>query len=150
MKININTNDKLIHIDKNKGEINMTTYTSIANVIKERRSVRTFTDKAVEKDLLIELLNDATWAPNHKHREPWNCKLYIGEGRKKLVDAVLNSFTEEERAKRGKILSDRFLSTPAQIVVYINEDHVKFNVMKITLQHVHLCKTSNFLLGNVD
>ena len=27
----------------------MTTYTSIANVIKERRSVRTFTDKAVEK-----------------------------------------------------------------------------------------------------
>ena len=57
----------------------MTTYTSIANVIKERRSVRTFTDKAVEKDLLIELLNDATWAPNHKHREPWNCKLYIGE-----------------------------------------------------------------------
>ena len=86
----------------------MTTYTSIANVIKERRSVRTFTDKTVEKDLLIELLNDATWAPNHKHREPWNCKLYIGEGRKKLVDAVLNSFTEEERAKRGKILSDRF------------------------------------------
>ncbi|ACK89645.1 nitroreductase family protein [Bacillus cereus AH820] len=100
----------------------MTTYTSIANVIKERRSVRTFTDKAVDKELLIELLNDATWAPNHKHREPWNCKLYIGEGRQKLVDAVLNSFTEEERAKRGKILSDRFLSTPAQIVVYINED----------------------------
>ena len=27
----------------------MTTYTSIANVIKERRSVRTFTDKAVDK-----------------------------------------------------------------------------------------------------
>ena len=86
----------------------MTTYTSIANVIKERRSVRTFTDKAVEKELLIELLNDATWAPNHKHREPWKCKLYIGEGRQKLVDAVLNSFTEEERVKRGKILSDRF------------------------------------------
>ncbi len=55
-------------------------------------------------------------------REPWNCKLYIGDGRQKLVDAVLNSFTEEERAKRGKISSDRFLSTPAQIVVYINED----------------------------
>ena len=80
MKININNEG--IHIDKNKGEKNMTTYTSIANVIKERRSVRTFTDKAVDKELLIELLNDATWAPNHKHREPWNCKLYIGEGRK--------------------------------------------------------------------
>jgi len=120
--LKININNKRIHIDKNKGEKNMTTYTSIANVIKERRSVRTFTDKAVDKELLIELLNDATWAPNHKHREPRNCKLYIGEGRQKLVDAVLNSFTEEERAKRGKILSDRFLSTPAQIVVYINED----------------------------
>ncbi len=52
-----------VYIDKNKGEKNMTTYTSIANVIKERRSVRTFTDKAVDKELLIELLNDATWAP---------------------------------------------------------------------------------------
>ncbi|WP_088127598.1 nitroreductase family protein, partial [Bacillus sp. S1-R5C1-FB] len=59
---------------------------------------------------------------NHKTREPWNCRLDIGEGRHKLVDAVLNSCTEEERAKRCKILSDRFLSTPAQIVVYINED----------------------------
>ena len=34
----------------------MTTYTSIANVIKERRSVRTFTDKAVDKALLIETI----------------------------------------------------------------------------------------------
>lgn len=100
----------------------MLTYTSIANIIKERRSIRTFTDKAVEKELLIELLNDATWAPNHQHREPWKCKLFIGEGRKTLVDAVLHSFTEEEQAKRGKILSDRFLSTPAQIVVYMDED----------------------------
>ncbi|MDM5187217.1 nitroreductase [Bacillus sp. DX4.1] len=100
----------------------MTTYTSIANVIKERRSIRKFTDKAVEKELLIELLNDATWAPNHRHREPWQCKLFIGEGRKTLVEAVLNSFTDEEREKRGQILSDRFMSTPAQIVVYMDED----------------------------
>ncbi|MFJ8527637.1 nitroreductase [Bacillus sp. NPDC094106] len=100
----------------------MTTYASIANIIRERRSIRTFIDKAVEKELLIELLNDATWAPNHRHREPWQCKLFIGEGRKKLVAAVLNSFTEEERAKRGEMLSNRFLSTPAQIVVYMDED----------------------------
>ncbi|MDM5153540.1 nitroreductase [Bacillus sp. DX1.1] len=100
----------------------MTTYTSIANVIKERRSIRKFTDKAVAKELLIELLNDATWAPNHRHREPWQCKLFIGEGRKTLVEAVLNSFTDEEREKRGQILSDRFMSTPAQIVVYMDED----------------------------
>ncbi len=77
----------------------MTTYTSIANVMKERRSIRTFIDKAVEKELLIELLNDAAWAPNHKHREPWNCKLFIGEGRKKLVDAVLNSFYRRRKSK---------------------------------------------------
>ncbi|MGG0186955.1 nitroreductase family protein [Bacillus rhizoplanae] len=100
----------------------MTTYTSIANVIKERRSIRTFTNKVVEKALLIELLNNATWAPNHQHREPWKCKLFFGDGRKKFVDAVLNSFSPEEREKRGKMLTERFMSTPAQIVVYMDED----------------------------
>ncbi|CAM4194034.1 nitroreductase [Bacillus manliponensis] len=100
----------------------MTTYTSIANVIKERRSVRTFTNKEVEKELLIQLLNDATWAPNHQHREPWQCKLFIGEGQKTLVDAVLSSFSEEDRKKRGQTLSDRFMNAGAQIVVYMDED----------------------------
>ncbi|WP_242222722.1 nitroreductase [Bacillus cereus group sp. BfR-BA-01380] len=100
----------------------MTTYTSIATVVKERRSIRTFTNQAVEKELLIELLNDATWAPNHKHREPWQCKLFIGNGRKTLVDAVLRSFSAEEREKRGNMLTERFMNTPVQIVVYMDED----------------------------
>lgn len=100
----------------------MTTYTSIATVVKERRSIRTFTNKVVEKELLIELLNDATWAPNHKHREPWQCKLFIGNGRKTLVDAVLSSFSADEREKRGNMLTERFMNTPAQIVVYMDED----------------------------
>ncbi|SFJ94883.1 MULTISPECIES: nitroreductase [unclassified Bacillus (in: firmicutes)] len=100
----------------------MTTYTSIATVVKERRSIRTFINKVVEKELLIELLNDATWAPNHKHREPWQCKLFMGDGRKTFVNAVLSSFSAEEREKRGKMLTERFMNTPAQIVVYMDED----------------------------
>ena len=100
----------------------MTTYTSIATVVKERRSIPTFINQAVEKELLIELLNDATWAPNHKHREPWQCKLFIGNGRKTLVDAVLSSFSAEEREKRRNMLTERFMNTPAQIVVYMDED----------------------------
>lgn len=100
----------------------MTTYTSILNVIKERRSIRTFTNKEVEKGLLIRLLNDATWAPNHQHREPWKCKLFIGEGQKILLDAVLDSLSEEDRKKRGQTLENRFMNAAAQIVVYMDED----------------------------
>lgn len=45
---------------------------ALAQMIRERRSVKTgYKNIPVPQELVLELLNDAVYAPNHKLREPW-------------------------------------------------------------------------------
>ncbi|MCJ8012428.1 nitroreductase [Paenibacillus sp. KQZ6P-2] len=44
----------------------------LAQIIRGRRSVKTgYKNIPVPQELVLELLNDAIYAPNHKLREPW-------------------------------------------------------------------------------
>ncbi|KYK28741.1 MAG: nitroreductase family protein [Theionarchaea archaeon] len=43
----------------------------VAEVIKQRRSVRQFTDKEVPKDILKEILEAGRWAPSPVNSQPW-------------------------------------------------------------------------------
>lgn len=62
---------------------------SIAKTIRERRSIRTFNRNPVPRELVIQLLNDAVWAPNHGLREPWRF-IYVDseDGKVRLVDLI--------------------------------------------------------------
>jgi len=44
---------------------------SIEEIIKQRRSVRRFTDEPVDDDTVRHLLNMARWAPSAGNRQPW-------------------------------------------------------------------------------
>jgi nitroreductase len=43
----------------------------VEQAILERRSIRTFTDRAVEKDLLEKMCTAAVWAPTGGNSQPW-------------------------------------------------------------------------------
>jgi nitroreductase len=94
----------------------------IAEVIKGRRTIRTFKDTPVSDELLLELLNVAIWAPNHENRQPWRFLLYKGEGRAALADAMLETYSGEERIKYGKRKREYFLEVPVHLVVVLKED----------------------------
>lgn len=95
---------------------------TIAKIIKERRTIRTFKDDPVSDELLLELLNVAIWAPNHENRQPWRFLLYKGEGRAALGDAMLQTYTGEDRERYGKRKLEYFLEVPAHLVVVLKED----------------------------
>ncbi|MDN5709195.1 MAG: nitroreductase [Planococcus sp. (in: firmicutes)] len=63
----------------------------IDQLIMERRSIKKFKPDAVDIDEIIDLLNIAKWAPNHKVNEPWRFQLYAGAGKEKFVQAFLDS-----------------------------------------------------------
>jgi len=44
----------------------------VFTIIKKRRSVRSFTDEAVDEDKLKKLVEAAIWAPSGGNRQPWN------------------------------------------------------------------------------
>jgi len=97
--------------------------TTIQSIIKERRSVSKFKDTPVSRDLIIELLNVAIWAPNHKLTEPWRFILVQGEGKKRMANAVVESFTPENKEKIGeKTYNNLVENVPVHLVVVVKED----------------------------
>ena len=63
----------------------------IDQLMMERRSIKKFKPDAVDVEEIIDLLNIAKWAPNHKVNEPWRFQLYTGAGKEKFVQAFLDS-----------------------------------------------------------
>lgn len=58
----------------------------LQKAIMERRSIRKFTDKPVERELLDDLLKKSLWAPSGMNRQAW--KVVVVQGKK--LEALLN------------------------------------------------------------
>lgn len=71
-------------------------YDQLSHVIRERRTVRKYSCKEISDEVILELLNDAVWAPYHSAKEPWRFILFKEEGRRSFARAVLQTYTSEE------------------------------------------------------
>lgn len=93
------------------------------NIIS-RRTIKSFKPDPVDPQDIIELLNVAKWAPNHKITEPWRFQLYVGEGKEKFAQAYLNSQTEVDGEPSEKALrtAQYYKDIPLQLVVIMPED----------------------------
>jgi len=49
----------------------MNDYETLLKVIRERRSIRTFSDRAVTREQIEQLIEAARWAPSNHNRQPW-------------------------------------------------------------------------------
>lgn len=100
---------------------------SISDVIRERRTIRSFKDDPISKELILELLNDAVWAPNHGHREPWRFILVHEEARTKVVHTAVEIYREAgnldalDEKQIEKVINDA-LSIPAQLIIVMKEE----------------------------
>ncbi|UHA72097.1 nitroreductase family protein [Paenibacillus sp. 481] len=100
---------------------------SIASVVRNRRSIHHYNDKPVERELILRLLDDAVWAPNHGMREPWRFIYADGNGKKRLVDGLIEivmktlkfkAMSDEQREK----FKTHAHSVPAYLIVVMPED----------------------------
>ncbi|MEK3889560.1 nitroreductase family protein [Bacillus sp. FSL K6-3431] len=92
---------------------------SIANVIKERTSVKAgYIDKEVNEDLVLSLLDNAVWAPTHGEREPWRYIFVAGERKEAFIEAVLQCHPLNNHEN----VRNKFVNVPAFLVVVMNED----------------------------
>ena len=64
--------------------------------IKERMSIRAFTDKPVPRELLTEIIDTAKWSPSYKNSQPWEVLVLSGEKKEGLSNLLLNLFEQGE------------------------------------------------------
>jgi nitroreductase len=70
----------------------------IADVLRGRRSIDLFEPEPVRTDLLVEAIEVARWAPNHRLTEPW--RFYV-VGRA-TADAIVDLAAELDAAAKGE------------------------------------------------
>ncbi|MEJ8543815.1 nitroreductase family protein [Brevibacillus borstelensis] len=92
-----------------------TEYFPVAQIIRERRSIKKFKPDPVSEELICELLNVAVWAPNHRIREPWRFTLFVGEGKKTVVEAIIHNAVKRRDP-------DMLMKVPAYLAVSVRED----------------------------
>ena len=100
---------------------------SIMRLIQTRRNVRDFTDDAVPRAMLDQIVEAATWAPNHRHTEPWRFVVLEKDGaaRSKVADLVyewtwqnIKNPNPARREKSSADARDEVLDTPVLMLVY--------------------------------
>ncbi len=59
---------------------------SISALIRRRRAIfpNSYNDKPIEESLILEILENANWAPTHRMTEPWRFKVFRGAGLERL------------------------------------------------------------------
>ena len=95
---------------------------SVLQVIRDRRSQKTFTSAPVSDDDIRTLLDAAVLAPNHKMTQPWSFAVLGRLARKQYgeikaeVRVSQDADPESAAAKRAKIIAET-AAVPAVIVV---------------------------------
>jgi nitroreductase len=73
---------------------------SVIELLHRRRSVRSFLDKPVPNELVIELLHAAARAPSGTNMQPWRVYVLTGEARTRLVSEVLAAREREPHREK--------------------------------------------------
>lgn len=89
----------------------------ITDLIRSRRTIHDFTSGVPPRALVLDALDAARWAPNHRRTEPWRFTLL---GPRAIAQAI-DVNTELVRAKNGDAAAEkkrtRWLAIPGWLVV---------------------------------
>ena len=70
---------------------------TVADVIRQRRTIHSFRPESPPRQIVLDAIESARWAPNHKHTEPWMFHLLGPE----TVDAIVALNAELAAKKKG-------------------------------------------------
>ena len=97
---------------------------AIEQNIMDRRTIKSFKTDPISSETIIELLNVAKWAPNHKLTEPWRFQLYVGEGKETFTQAYIDAQPTVDGEVTKKVLNKAqyYKDIPIHLVVIMPED----------------------------
>lgn len=95
---------------------------NLHEAILTRRSKALVEDKAVPSELIEQIIEAGTYAPNHFRTEPWRFFVLTGEGREKLGNVfaeITSSEQDDPNSENGKKKIERSKNNPLRSPVII-------------------------------
>jgi nitroreductase len=91
---------------------------NLAKIIRERRSIKSgYIDKEVTEETVLEILDDAIWAPNHGLREPWRFIFVSTKEKEGFVENLVKTFSPDMQENRRN-----YFSQPAAFLIVVMEE----------------------------
>ncbi len=89
----------------------------IGKIIRDRRSVFTnqFSGERISDDLVWEWLDNANWAPNHYHTEPWRFNVFTGAGLHRLFDQLAMQYQTSAGDQFNQAKLDKYEARKSQV-----------------------------------
>jgi nitroreductase len=110
---------------------------NVRNLIRNRRSCRFYTEETLQKDMLVELIDDAVWVPSGSNNQPWRFVVIVDrELMKKYSDAAKSDWLRRldntpHMQQYEAYLKDPdyniFYNAPALIILYGNTESHWYN-----------------------
>lgn len=125
----------------------------VNHLIRSRRSV--FPDqfekgKQIPEDVIGQLLENANWAPNHKHTEPWRFMVFTGKGLKKFADFQASRYKENAGGKFRQDKYEKLQTTPmdcSHILAIILKRSTEVNIPEMEEIAAVACAVQNIYLS---
>lgn len=98
---------------------------TVKEAIIGRRSIKKFNGQPVDREDLLNIIDNAVWAPNHQYREPWRLVMACGPELQELHDVLRNvtipkwqELTQEDLEKKMQ----NFTTPGGYVFVIVPED----------------------------
>ena len=71
----------------------------LSGIIKQRRSIfpAQYIEREISDDTILLLIENASWAPNHRKTEPWRFKVFKGAGLHRLSEYLGAKYIEKTK-----------------------------------------------------
>jgi nitroreductase len=88
-----------------------------AEVLRGRRTIELFLQTEVPKELVLEAIEAATWAPNHHVTEPWHFYPIGEKTKERCLDLCRDLVTQKKGEKAAAFKRESWSEKPGWLVV---------------------------------
>lgn len=91
----------------------------LLHALAVRRTASGFGSAPIDRAIIERVIEAATWAPNHKHTEPWRFHVLAGDARSELADRVAAWLRDSEGATETQVESTckKLVRSPVVVVL---------------------------------
>jgi nitroreductase len=93
----------------------------LMDAISNRRSIRKFINKDIDKNILINILNAGIYAPSPKNNQPWKFIVITNEGKHEMIKIIKAGF-ESIRQTYGLLIDSKNFLLSADHTIKIMEE----------------------------
>jgi nitroreductase len=104
-------------VETNSESSTTATTNQVADVIRNRRTIHNFRPEQPPRQLILDAVELARWAPNHRHTEPWKFHHLGVQSKTKVVELNARLVAEKKGPEAGEAKRLRWNEIPGWLAV---------------------------------